>query len=624
MKANIKRSAALLAAAAILAGGTALPAPAGLAKAADVLKYEFEDGKNSENKFYTEGWKDNTAKDGSGVDYDLTNFSGTGFSYLGDKNNTVSVEVDVPEEGLYRMIVGYCEPGDLRKKVQYLNINGVNQGEVTFPFNTSFGETNAGLVYLSAGKNTIEFKAYWGYTYFDYLTLTPADKKLQELAPDRTLCDPKASEQAQRLYSYLCDQYGTHIIAGQQEYCNSHNWNINSDPDPVYIKDNEAEFEYILDKTGKQPAIRGIDFLAYNSTTEWRDQATERVIEWSKRFKGIATATWHWNVPLEEGSTDTAFYVESANPKFTTFSVTNAVTEGTWEHEVVMADIAVIAAELKKIQDADVAFIWRPLHEAEGGWFWWGAEGPEPCKKLYRLLYDQLTNVYGIHNLIWEWTGYTSEASADWYPGDDVVDIIGYDKYNAADGKPNLSSISSTFYSLVDGTGGKKMVAMSENDSIPSLENLVNDHAAWLYFCPWYQNYLTSEQNNPVEELDKIYNSEYCITLDELPDLSTYPISTEPKATDPATTAPDSKTSWGDATCDGKVDLNDAVAILQYVALPKKYPLTELGEINADVFDNGSGITGKDALVIQMIDAKLLTVDALPVSELPAQTKEET
>ena len=168
------------------------------------------------------------------------------------------------------------------------------------------------------------------------------------------------------------------------------------------------------------------------------------------------------------------------------------------------------------------------------------------------------------------------------------------------------------------------MVAMSENDSIPSLENLVNDHAAWLYFCPWYQNYLTSEQNNPVEELDKIYNSEYCITLDELPDLSTYPISTEPKATDPATTAPDSKTSWGDATCDGKVDLNDAVAILQYVALPKKYPLTEQGEINADVFDNGSGITGKDALVIQMIDAKLLTVDALPVSELPDQTKEET
>ena len=86
--------------------------------------------------------------------------------------------------------------------------------------------------------------------------------------------------------------------------------------------------------------------------------------------------------------------------------------------------------------------LFRPLHEAEGAWFWWGAEGPEPCKKLYRLLYDKLTNEYGLDNIIWEWTGYTYETSAAWYPGDDVVDMIGYDKYNAADGLPNLSSIS--------------------------------------------------------------------------------------------------------------------------------------------------------------------------------------
>ena len=79
--------------------------------------------------------------------------------------------------------------------------------------------------------------------------------------------------------------------------------------------------------------------------------------------------------------------------------------------------------------------MWRPLHEAEGGWFWWGAEGAEPCKELYRLLYKKLTEEYKLDNLIWEWTGSTSPVAADWYPGDDVVDIIGYDKYNAADGQ---------------------------------------------------------------------------------------------------------------------------------------------------------------------------------------------
>jgi len=42
-----------------------------------------------------------------------------------------------------------------------------------------------------------------------------------------------------------------------------------------------------------------------------------------------------------------------------------------------------------------------------------------------------------LNNLIWVWTSYDYETSAAWYPGDDVVDIIGYDKYNAKDGKPN-------------------------------------------------------------------------------------------------------------------------------------------------------------------------------------------
>ncbi len=539
------------------------------------IKYEFEDGKTEGGKIYSDG--------ASGVDMsdwpegtDLSGFSGKGFSYLDQKGTTVSVEVDMPEAGLYELTVGYCEPSDPNKKVQYLNINGVNQGELTCPYTPEFTETSGGVVNLKKGKNTIELKAYWGYTFFDYIKLKPASEKLSKLSPSRKLCTPNASESAQRLYSYLCDTYGSHIISGQQEYCGDHNYNLWNSPD-VFIKDNEAEFEYILDKTGKQPAIRGIDFLAYNSSSDWRDHAPERVIEWVNKYKGIATVTWHWNVPCEKGSDDIAFYVESANPKFTTFSCKNAVTEGTWEHEKVLADIEIIATELKKLKDADVPVLWRPLHEAEGAWFWWGAEGPEACKALYRLLYDKLTNEYGLNNLIWEWTGSTSPAASEWYPGDDVVDIVGYDKYNAADGQPNLSSIASTFYSLVQSTDGEKMVAMTENDSIPSLENLVNDKAAWLYFCPWYMNYLTAEQNNPVDNLIEIYNSEYCITLDELPDLKKYPIngasSAEPAVTEktpasdkpavtespsPVTTAGSpAELIYGDVNLSGSVDLTD-------------------------------------------------------------------
>lgn len=601
-------SAAL--AAAVLAAGTSF-SPLALEKnaadaASGVLKYEFEDGSTSGGKIHTEGWKGNTQEDGSGEDMDLTGFSGTGFSYLDQKGTTVSVEVDVPEAGLYELNVCYCEPYDTNKKVQYLQVNGVNQGELTFVHNLEFEETSGGVVNLKKGKNTIELKAYWGYTFFDYLTLAPASESLTNLTPTRQLSNPKASDSAKRLYSYLCDQYGKHIISGQQEYCGDHNYNLWADPD-TFIKDNEAEFEYILEQTGKQPAIRGIDLLAYRSNTNWTDHAPERAIEWVNKYKGIATMTWHWNVPsTEDGGDDVAFYVESTgNTPFTTFSITKALEEGTWENKQLLADIEAIAAELKKLKDADVPVLWRPLHEAEGGWFWWGAEGAEPCKKLYRLLYDKLTNEYGLDNLIWVWTGYTSPASANWYPGDDVVDIIGYDKYNAVDGQPNLSSISSTFYSLVQSTKGQKMVAMSENDSIPSLENLVNDKAAWLYFCPWYMNYLTSEQNNPVENLVEIYQSDYCITLDELPDLKSYPINSG--NTDDPTPPDTKKTLPGDANCDKAIRINDAILVMQAIGNPDAYGIsgsdkthiTKQGMINADVAGDGDGLTSQDAIEIQ-------------------------
>jgi mannan endo-1,4-beta-mannosidase len=196
------------------------------------------------------------------------------------------------------------------------------------------------------------------------------------------------------------------------------------------------------------------------------------------------------------------------------------------------------------------------------------------------------------------------------------------------------------------------MVAMTENDSIPSLENLVSDKAAWLYFCPWYMNYLTSEQNNPVDNLVEVYKSDYCITLDELPDLKKYPIGGEngtsstatttkaavttttakPTATTTAdkaatttakptttttavstTTAKPANGKKGDANLDGRVDISDAVLVMQSLANPSKYGesgtdknhLTAEGKLNADVVGN-DGITNLDALEIQKYTLRLI------------------
>ncbi|HOR21096.1 MAG TPA: hypothetical protein PLY43_00075, partial [Ruminococcus sp.] len=89
---------------------------------------------------------------------------------------------------------------------------------------------------------------------------------------------------------------------------------------------------------------------------------------------------------------------------------------------------------------------------------------------------------------------------------------------------------------------------------------------------------------------------------------------TEPETTEPQPTDPEEKLFYGDATEDGKVDLQDAVAILQNVALPAKYPLTEKGAKQADV-DGKDGLSGIDALVIQQVDAKLVKQEDLPLKK---------
>lgn len=610
-----KRQLSFLLASAV-AMTTLLSFPGGAVSSDTLTAYEFEQGVIDRAKQYDAGWTDTND---AGDTYDCTDPTGSGFVYLTDKGSSVTCIVEVEKAGLYNMNIRYLQPNDTNKKVQYLNINGSNQGEVTFPYNLKWSEITT-LVTLREGSNSIELKGYWGYTYLDSFTLTPADESISQLSPTDSLSNPHANDTTKRLYAYLRSVYGNHILSGQQEMCGSHNYNYNADPTSGFIKDNEAEFTYIQEQTGKQPAIRGIDFLTYhldeNGELSYQDYAAERAIEWTNKFGGIATISWHWSVPSSTGNY--AFYVESANANYTDFSISKAVTEGTKEHEIILKDIELVASKFQMLEDADVSVIFRPLHEAEGAWFWWGAEGPEPCVKLYRLLYDQLTNVYGLDNIIWEWTGYTTPNSAAWYPGDDVVDLIGYDKYNVSDGIPNPSAIASTFYGLVASTNGQKMVAMSENDAIPSLENLVNDRAAWLYFCPWYGYYLTGEVNNPVDLLNEIYNSEYCITLDELPDIRSFPLDA-PSTTAASTTGSGTVTTttttaslYGDVNADGIVDIADTVLLARYIAQDDAVKVSETGLLNADCVLDGN-IDASDLTAIARYLAHLMDADQLGI-----------
>ena len=522
----LKRASALAMSAALALNGSAAGAAVRfIADAADDAKFEFEDA------------------DVTGKTAPETNSTASGGSVLYMKDDgVIEMEFEVASAGMYDLVIYAHGVGG--SKQQDLYINDASQGSLSIPEGDTYQPIKS-AVKLNAGKNTLKIKSSWGWTMFDYFTVGTTvlpDIKASQTTP----CDPLATKETQSLMAYLNSVYGKNIISGQQEI-------YSGGPHGL-----ETEFEYLKDTTGHYPAIRGFDYgnfccPAYGSD----DGSTKRIIEWVKEKNGIATASFHINVPNKMESYTIGDRIDWAQTSYSAkdndFSPEKAYTKGTKEYDYYRQSLETLAAEFKKLEAEGVPVIWRPLHEAEGGggetgsWFWWGKEGSAVYKELWKYTYTTLTEDFDCHNLIWEWNSYNFDTSANWYPGDDYVDIIGYDKYSCvkylAENNWQASyvhddgSYSSTFYSIMEKYDSKKMVSMAENDSFSTVGNLTEDKAGWLYFCTWYDgggktNFLSDPIFNTKEDTIEMYQSDYCITLDELPE-DLYKNGTDP---DPSTT----------------------------------------------------------------------------------------
>ena len=200
---------------------------------------------------------------------------------------------------------------------------------------------------------------------------------------------------------------------------------------------------------------------------------------------------------------DYAFYKAD-----TEFDATNATVEGTWENKVFTEDLKNAAAYLKLLRDADIPVLWRPFHEAAGGWFWWGKDAAS-FKSLWIAMFNYF-KTEGLDNLIWVWT--TEGNDADWYPGDQYVDIVGRDVYN----KETADCVSE--YTSI----GNKIVSLSECGTVGLISEQWASGARWSWFMPWYDG--TNEDGSPVVHADEAWwkdamSQEFVVSREELPSM---------------------------------------------------------------------------------------------------------
>jgi mannan endo-1,4-beta-mannosidase len=339
-----------------------------------------------------------------------------------------------------------------------------------------------------------------GFFLLSFLLLMAGCTQAQE--PDvqpvssYALCNKNATPETQRLWSVLCSEYGKRAMSGVVANVD---WNT-------------RETENVYQWTGKYPALNVFDFINIHASKDvnkqgWLDYSDlTPVTDWYDAG-GVVGCMWHWQVPANNGTNYTCS--PGSQPGEISFDPEKVSDPSSAEYKRMIHDIDQVAGYLKKMQKRGIPVIWRPLHEAAGNstefsgggaWFWWGAKGPEAYKALWRFLYDRMVNYHKLNNLIWVWNSQMNDR--DWYPGDDVVDVVGRDNYYA------LQYPLAKEYKQLQAEYPNKLITLAECGSGDEVDMSLwsaiwGEGSRWSWFMTWYDydyNAGTSDEHRFVGE----------------------------------------------------------------------------------------------------------------------------
>ena len=301
--------------------------------------------------------------------------------------------------------------------------------------------------------------------------------------------NPNVTPEARALLAYLHTLGGPDLLAGQ------HNYNEGMDR----FSDSVAAI------TGERPALWGTDFIL-NGT---HDPGPRIVAEAIRKHRAgyVVTLMWHAGRPTDEPPFG---WRESVQADLTADEWRALTTPGTPLHARWLRQVDTVAGYLRQLRDANVPVLWRPYHEMNGVWFWWGDKpGADGYQRLYRMLYDRFTGHHGLNNLLWVWNANAprdipaDEARdyAPFYPGPDVVDVLATDVYN-------LDYEQRDYQQLVDLAAGK-VVALGEVGGLPNAAILAAQ-PKWAWFMVW-ANWLTTHNTRP--QVRAVYAAPTTLTL---------------------------------------------------------------------------------------------------------------
>ena len=306
--------------------------------------------------------------------------------------------------------------------------------------------------------------------------------------------NPHATPEARALLAYLYSMSGKYTLTGQHNYPNT-----------------GATFtDRALELTGEHPAVYGQDFgfqtgIDKDSVLGRPNAVAEAIRQY--RSGAIVTFTWHAVRPTDD---EPVTFHDSVQGHLTDFEWHELLTPGTSLYRRWCEQVDVIAGYLKQLQASGVPVLWRPYHEVNGSWFWWGGrKGKDGSAALYRQLFDRFVNRHKLNNLIWVWNANAPGAGgsgpgpyAYYFPGLEYADVLSVDVYG---------EFQQSYYDDLVALAAGRPVALGEVGGLPSPEVLTKQ-PKYAWFMSWSE---IMEEGNTLEALHATYDAPNAASRDD-------------------------------------------------------------------------------------------------------------
>ncbi|MES1201433.1 MAG: glycosyl hydrolase [Pseudomonadota bacterium] len=276
-----------------------------------------------------------------------------------------------------------------------------------------------------------------------------------------------------------------------------------------------TSFDRVTNQIGARPAIMGLELMDAIEYPPYRDYLTDRALAQTS-MGGLVTMSWHHRNPTEV--CPRGEYYECAKKPITAETLHAMLTPGTREHQLWLADVNAIGDLLADWKRRGIVVLFRPYHEMNGDWFWWGQKDQYP--DLWDALYDELAVRRGLDNLIWVWSGDRETPNAErYFPHRHHPDVVGTDVYENDGDSPKYAAGRASVTRLA----GNASFALTEVGMTPSAQTLDATNPAWVLL--WGGEYLNAEWAwnnacaycNSADRVAQFFAQPRTLTLNEMP-----------------------------------------------------------------------------------------------------------